>query len=51
MTVLNRQLYAADASTWQGTGLWERFKTASSRPVKPKRATRASGELEPLYKT
>jgi len=44
-------LYAADASTWQGTGLWELFKTASSRPVKPKRATRASGELEPLYKT
>lgn len=51
MTVLNRQLYAADASCWQGTGLWERCKTVAGTTVKPKRATRASGELEPLYKS
>ncbi len=50
-SVLNRQLYAADASAWQGTGLWERFRSASSLSAKPKRATRATGELEPLYKS
>ena len=51
MTVLNRQLYAADASAWEGAGLWERFKTVASTAVKPKRASRGAGELEPLYKS
>jgi len=51
MTLLNRQLYAADASAWEGAGLWERFKTVAGTTVKPKRATRAPGELEPLYKS